>query len=288
MYRHTWATRSQATTPTRRVARLALAAAFVLSFVVSAFVAVGVPSPDPTIERLPASTVFSESEDLVYEVSWTFFKVGTIHIKSTGKLKAMAYIDSYEGLPFVDLHSVHYAEMDSMFCSRGGYAIDKNGEEWQGLQYVPDPATGTVAIEQLHQTSPDIPPYKRIPGDTVSLPSREFVDGLSIGYFPRLFMQSVTTVVIPTLLRGKLGATTFYFTGTRTTESIDALEDPVRVVLVAGTTDVVGVFGMTGDFAGWFSDDEAAVPIKGKLKVLLGNVTIELIRWKRNSWKPPQ
>jgi hypothetical protein len=45
---------------------------------------------------------------------------------------------------------------------------------------------------------------------------------------------------------------------------------------------------MTGDFVGWFSDDAAAVPIKGKLKVLLGNVTVELIRWNRKGWNPPQ
>jgi hypothetical protein len=44
---------------------------------------------------------------------------------------------------------------------------------------------------------------------------------------------------------------------------------------------------MTGEFTGWFSDDEAAVPIKGKLNVLLGSVTVELIQWKRDSWSPP-
>jgi hypothetical protein len=59
------------------------------------------------------------------------------------------------------------------------------------------------------------------------------------------------------------------------------------VVEVHGNTSAVGVFGMTGEFTGWFSDDEAAVPIKGELKVLLGTVTVELIGWKRSGWSPP-
>ncbi|MBM2840237.1 MAG: hypothetical protein HW412_765 [Bacteroidetes bacterium] len=246
------------------------------------------PLSDETAHRISPSSVFTEDEDLVYEVRWTFFKIGTIHIKSLGEFKAIAHIDSYEGLPFVDLHSVHYAEMDSAFCSLGGYAIDKDGENWKGLHYTPDQSTRRVAIEQLYQKAPTSPPYKREPKDTIQLESNAFVDGLSIGYFPRLFLHAARTVNMPTLLKGKVGTTTFYFTNTRTTESISALDDPVRVVEVEGTTSAVGVFGMTGEFTGWFSDDEAAVPIKGKLKVILGSVTVELIKWNRKDWKPPQ
>ena len=93
---------------------------------------------------------------------------------------------------------------------------------------------------------------------------------------------------MPTVLYGKVGTTTYRFTDDKTTESIDALENPVKVVEFEGTTTAVGIFGMTGDFTAWFSDDNAAVPIKGKLKVLLGNVTVELVKWNRKGWNPPQ
>ena len=63
---------------------------------------------------------------------------------------------------------------------------------------------------------------------------------------------------------------------------------PVRVLEVEGSANAVGVYGMTGDFTGWFSDDEAAVLIKGRLKVLLGSVTVELIQWDRKERKPAQ
>ncbi|HCV42655.1 MAG TPA: hypothetical protein DGH68_04160, partial [Bacteroidetes bacterium] len=93
---------------------------------------------------------FSDSEDLVYEVSWTFIKLGTIHIKTVGDFKAIAYIDSYQGLPFVDLHSVNYTEMDSAFYTRCGYAIDKDGKDWKGLRYMLDLSNKSVVIDELH------------------------------------------------------------------------------------------------------------------------------------------
>ena len=245
-------------------------------------------SPDDFSSLPSSSTVYADGEDLVYEVSWTLFKLGTIHIKTLGNFKVIAYIDSYDGLPFVDLHSVHYTEMDSTFHTLAGYAVDKEGADWKGLRYVPDFSTLKVAIEQLYDKDPALPPYRQEPKDTIQLKSRFFVDGLSIGYIPRLFVHSVQTVNVTTLLKGNLGVTSFYFTRNKTTETIGALDDPVRVIEVQGTTNAVGVFGMTGDFTGWFSDDASAVPIKGKLKVLLGNVTVELVKWNRKGWQPPQ
>jgi hypothetical protein len=55
-----------------------------------------------------------------------------------------------------------------------------------------------------------------------------------------------------------------------------------------GRADFVGIFGLTGGFEGWFSNDEARVPIMAKMKVLIGSVTIELMRWNRPGWTPPR
>jgi hypothetical protein len=216
------------------------------------------------------------------------FKLGTIRLKTLPGRKAEAYIDSYAGLPFVDLHSIHYTWMDSLMHSRGSLSLEKRNNEWWGLDYIYDLGAKRVMIQEVLLKDPSAQPYKRTAKDTLSLPAPEFVDGLSIAYFPRRFVHTSSSVTVPTILYGKLGRTTFEFTGEHTTESIDAVDHPVRVVPLEGNTSVEGIFGMTGDFKGWFSDDEAAVPIKGKLKVLLGNVTVELIKWDRKGWNPPQ
>jgi hypothetical protein len=235
---------------------------------------------DPTV-------IMSSREELVYEVRWTVFKLGTVRIMSTGDYEAKARIDSYDGVPFVDLHSVYYTKMDSSLFSREAYSIDKVENEWRGLSYLYDPQKKRVTVEATYHTDPTVPPYKKELKHTIDLPSGSFLDGLSIAYLPRTLIHMRRSVKVATVLNGKVGYTTFHFTGKRTTERIDALDGPVPVIEVKGSTTAEGIYGMTGDFTGWFADDATGVPIKGKLKVLLGSVSVELIQWKRGSWNPP-
>ena len=78
------------------------------------------------------------------------------------------------------------------------------------------------------------------------------------------------------------------FTGERTSVEVDAIEYPVDVIGFEGEANFVGIFGLTGGFEGWFSNDEARVPILAKMKVIIGSVTIELMKWKREGWTPPK
>lgn len=236
---------------------------------------------------LPGANSVIANEEYVYEVSWTFLKLGTIRIRSYGNLEARAWMDSYD-IPFVNLHSIYYTRMDSAFFSLGGYSIDKGAQGWEGLHYIVDRDGKEIMVEQIKQTDPGSEAHFRLVTDTLKMRSGRFVDGLSIGFLPRLLVHSRQRVEVPTVLNGKAGTTTFFFEGLKTREAIEVLEEPVRVVELKGNTSAEGIYGMTGDFIGWFSDDDAAVPIKGKLKVLIGNVTVELIQWKRGDWAPPQ
>ncbi len=247
-------------------------------------------SPDPALPPVNAGAigVMSHTEDLVYEVRWTLFKLGTIRIETFPDYTAEAYIDSYKGLPFVDLHSVHYCSMDSNFYSRSSRSIDKKNDEWRGMEYVYDLPHRMLTVEEFFRKELTAASYGRKVLDTLHLKSDSVVDGLSIAYLPRSLIQTKQTLNVPTVLYGKLGLTTYRLTGKKTEVDIDAVDRPVRVVELEGSTTAEGLYGMTGEFTGWFSDDSAAVPIKGKLKVLIGNVTVELIGWRRAGWNPPQ
>jgi hypothetical protein len=78
------------------------------------------------------------------------------------------------------------------------------------------------------------------------------------------------------------------FDGARTKEEIEAVPYPVDVLHFEGEAKFVGVFGLTGGFEGWFSNDAARVPVLAKMKVLIGNIRIELVSWKRTGWTPPR
>lgn len=245
------------------------------------------PHADRPPHNRDSNGVMQESEELIYEVSWTVIKLGTIRIKTFRDYRAEAHIDSYDGIPFVDLHSIHYCTMDSNFFSLGSRSIDKKENEWRGIEYIYDLAHRILTVEETFRSDPQLPPVRQRILDTLRLNSDKVVDGLSIAYFPRSLIHTKQTVNVPTVLYGKIGVTTYRFTDIKSEEAIGALDRPVRVVELDGSTTAEGLYGMTGEFRGWFSDDAAAVPIKGKLKVLIGNVTVELVGWHRSGWAPP-
>ncbi|RPH38187.1 DUF3108 domain-containing protein [bacterium] len=242
----------------------------------------------PDMPKISSREIINEGEEYVYEVSWTVFKLGTIHLKVSPRYTVEARVNSYPSVPFVDLHSAHYSEMDSSFYSIGSHTAEKRENDWWGLNYIYDLPRKRLIVEETYQKDLESPPFSTQVKDTLPLPSAAFVDGLAIAFLPRLYIHTVKTLDVPTVLYGKIGTTTYEFTNNKTTETIDAVEEPVKVVEVRGSTTAVGIYGMTGDFTGWFSDDAAAVPIKGKLKVLLGSVTVELIKWNRKGWSPPR
>ncbi|MGA9117127.1 MAG: hypothetical protein WB626_10160 [Bacteroidota bacterium] len=243
----------------------------------------GLPHPAGTA----GEPVFMEGEDLLYEVRWSFVRLGTIRIVSRTPYEARAHIDSYPDLPLADLHSVYFTSMDSLFCSHRAWAADRSGKRWRGMWYTTDAAGGRVLVESGMTGTPGEIPEGGLHRDTLRIAAGRFVDGLAIGFFPRRLLFAVGTVRVPTVLNGRLGTTEFRFGGIRTTEEIEAWGEPIRVVEVAGHTDAEGIFGMTGEFAGLFSDDDACVPIRGRLKVLIGDVVVELIGWRRSDWNPP-
>lgn len=240
------------------------------------------------------ATVISDSEELVYEASWWAFKLGQIRVVTTaskgadGSLHptATAYIDSYGNLPFVDVHSISSTEMDSTLLSRSSKSIEKRNEEWWVLRHHFNPETHTLIIEDSWQKTRESEPYKPPESDTLTV-NGKLQDGLSILFFARANLHSLKTFHVPTIVYKKLGRTTLEFTGETKGLEIDDYDGSIAVKGVRGTAEFQGIFGFSGDFEGWFTDDAAAVPVKAKLGVIIGSIEIQLKKWKRAGWSPP-
>jgi hypothetical protein len=234
----------------------------------------------------------SVGEELVYEVRWAFVKLGKIRVtllppSSPGvAYSAIAYTDSYD-LPFVNFHAISTAEMDSSLFSKGASHYENRDGNGFKQVYQFDPSTRNHVTVTTILNDAHSPPLKPQTFDTLRLPFDRFQDGTSILYYARAHVRDQLGVRVPTLVRGKVGYTNFYFPAERTAEEIDAVNYPVSVLEFEGFAEFEGIFGLTGDFTGWFSDDDAAIPIKAKMKVILGSITIELKEWKRAGWSPP-
>ena len=240
------------------------------------------------------STVFSEGEELVYEVRWLFVTLGEIRLKTLSARKEVgagrnivkALIDSYD-LKIADVHSVVQSEIDSTLTCVYSTSIEKRGDKgWWMLKNQYDRQKQRLTIEDSWRRERDGPAYTSTNIDTFKVDGI-LQDGLSILYYARSQSHIRGTINVPTIVYKQLGSTWLRFTGEKDNLEIDALDVPVKTVAFEGRADFEGIFGLSGDFEAWFSDDDAAVPIKAKLGVILGSVTIELKEWHRNGWTIP-
>lgn len=234
--------------------------------------------------------MFSEGEELQYSVSFLGINLGTIKIITEGGqtvngksvYKAKAIIDSRQGIPFVDLHSIYESWIDpSAMYSHQFVSTTKLDEgKWEYTKYIFDTDNKVVKTESfVNKKSDRIQDFQS---------SKRWSDGLSLFFIARQLLNTKKTVNIPTFVMGDSAYTKISFVGTESTTEIDAVDYPVRTKFFKGTAGFTGIYGVTGGFEGWFSDDEARVPIRAKMKLYVGSADIELVKWKRTGWVPPK
>lgn len=228
-------------------------------------------------------------EEITYVVKYLFIPIGEIKLKVT-KFEvtntdtiytAMAYIDSYEGLPFVNLHQIYETKFNSrqipIFFR--GTIIDK---DTTFTEY-----TFNYKSKNIHIVKGSLTKNKIWTDSTANL-DREYLDGLSIFYYARMRTGKKATYNTPVFINEKGEKTTIRCYDKPEPVEIDAVDYKINCVYLDGETDFKGIFGLTGYFEGWFSNDNQAVPIYAKMSVIIGNITVELKEWKKRNWAPPK
>ena len=235
------------------------------------------------------SHVLRVGEDLVYNVRYGPFDLGSVRIVVLQREEiprhlvyyCKALINSYPKVPFVDLHATYESYVDTMMYSHKFVGKLKQDDWWNFSRYTFDYDGKRATLEKGER---DTIISKR---DTIGL-DQVYQDGLSLFFNARQNLLSGQSMSIPTLINEQKVTTRINFSGKQDPVEVDAVDYPIDAVRFEGTADFVGIFGLTGDFEGWFSNDEARVPIMAKMKVILGSVTIELMQWKREGWVPPR
>jgi hypothetical protein len=239
---------------------------------------------------VPPARVLVEGEELVYNVRYTFIDLGQVKIRTTRRVHAPAYsayhsianINSYQGIPFVDLAATYESDIDSTVYSHVFVGKDKEGKNWNFARYNFDYDRNRVLIDRGRR---DSLVERR---DTMAI-DKHMQDGLSLFFYARDQLFSGKRMNIPCVVAEKKVNTYIDFSRQeRKSVELDAVNYPIDVVGFEGTAEFVGIYGLTGDFEGWFSNDEARIPIVAKMKVLVGSVTLELVSWKREGWAPPR
>ncbi len=237
----------------------------------------------------PADGFISVGEELIYNVSYSSVNLGQVRIRILKKMDreggsvyvGQANIDSYRTIPFVDVHAIYDNLIDATIHSEWFQSRLKGDNGWDTVTYSYDYPKNFlfVATRPAPGDGPNI-------DDTLNVESF-YQDGLSLFFYARSQARNKLNITVPTVVNEKKGTTAFEFLGEQTDVEIDAVDYPVDVVHFRGRAGFVGIYGLTGDFEGWFSNDDARVPILAKMEVLIGSVRIELMKWNRAGWKPP-
>ena len=229
-------------------------------------------------------------EELTYVVSYTFIKLGEVKIKLRDKKEingktvynTVAYINSYPGVPLVDLHQIYESKVNQNYYSEFFRGIVKYSDYSSFTEYNFDYNNSKIRIRKGK-----VNPHE-IWTDSLGYTNKQLQDGLSILYFSRMSFGKKQSVNVPCFVKEKIENTKINFYTDVQKVNVDAIDYDVACLRLDGQTDFVSVFGLTGYFEGWFSNDDASIPIVAKMKVIIGNVKLELKEWKRDGWIPPK
>ncbi len=249
-----------------------------------------IPEDDVVRSGFFSDKEFQIGEELTYVVKYSVMSVGEVRIKVKDKKTikgrtfyiTYAYIDSYSGIPFVDLHQIYESYVDENLYSDYFKALILGDEYTAYTEYNFDYKKSKIHVKKGKVNPP------QIWTDSTTSADKKYQDGLSIFYYARMNTGQQKNVNVPCFVTEDKVYTKLNFYEKVEGVSIDAVDYDIACVRLDGETDFISVFGLTGYFEGWFSDDEAAIPVVAKMKVLIGNITLELKSWKREGWSPPE
>ncbi len=226
-------------------------------------------------------------EDLTYVVKYAFFNLGEVRFKvlektkinNTTAYKTIAYIDSYPDVPFVSIHQIYESYIDSsLFPLRFFAEIFDDDTIFVKYNFL-----GNSKIEmQKGKSGP-----KKLWLDSTANIDHRMQDGLSILFYARMNFNNEKTLSVPCFVNEQEEEAVLNFYSEPTSVSIDAVDYAIDCRYLDGYTDFVSVYGLTGNFDGWFSNDNFSVPILAKMNVIIGSINLELIRWNAELWNPP-
>ncbi len=228
-------------------------------------------------------------EEITYVVKYLAFEIGEIkltvrkeQIENNDTLyNAIAHINSYDGIPFVNLHQIYETKFDTKQISHY-FKGSILSEDTTYTKYYFNKSKNNIHIVKGRERT------NEIWTDSTILHERDYQDGLSLFYFARMRTGQQKTVHAPVFINEKYEKTFINFYNEVEDMDIDAVDYDIACVRLDGETEFRGIFGLTGYFEGWFSNDEYAVPIVAKMQVIIGSITLELKEWKKKGWMPPK
>ncbi|MFH0733898.1 MAG: DUF3108 domain-containing protein [bacterium] len=260
-------------------------------FLVTLFLFLSFTKVDFAKDKTPQQqNEFEVGEELVYSVKYTFIKLGEIRFKvlekktENGKTfyRITININSEESIPFVDLHEIYESYYNIGNYSDLFKATHRTKEYFRFSEHKFD-----YENKKIYVKKGTLKPYFVEIDSTCDL-RHSFNDGLSLFYYARIMSGIHHKETVHCFINEQKVKAVINFNDKVENINIDAVDYEIGCVKLNGNAEFKGVFGLSGDFEGWFTNDKYKVPVLAKLSVIIGNITVELISWRKKGWKPPK
>ena len=238
-----------------------------------------------------SDSVMQGGEQLTYEAKYLFFKIGSVKMQVLGKTvfdgvpayHVRADINSYSGIPFVNLHAIYdtYQDANTFMCLFTSNT-QKDGNDTMYTVYHFN-FQKKVMDWQLSKNGKPVKDV-RIPLD------KNYTDGLSFFYYLRDACRKAdgrkTSMTIPIVVDTNRSQVELTVNERAGGCEVTAYKFPVKGYRLSGRIDFTGFFGVTGNFTGWMSADDSEVPLKANVSVIIGSVVVSLKDVQRSGWVP--
>ena len=244
------------------------------------------------VEAFSQDKVFEVGEELKYEISYGFIKLGYMNfiltsLRKEGKkifYNARLEVKTYPEVPFITVNDIFETEMEfseeelfsnkfyeTNFRSKSITRQDCRFNYKKNLIKYSKETDGEV------ETEDEIPMKENI----------KYRDELSWQYEYRFNSFSNKNYNIPVFTGSEESSVRYSYNVNKTVVKLENTSYEIAVIKMEGISDFSGVLGFKGEFLVLLSDDDYRVPVKAYFNSSLGNVVLELISYKKGKWSPP-
>jgi len=229
------------------------------------------------------SSAFCDGEWLKYKVKWKFIRLGTIEIfqekiaDTTPPAFRVRMRAKSAKLPFIKVYFVNEGILNPYSPELQHFTITVGKQGDNITTYAYDQNSRSVLMKKIDKEQ------------VVRLDSLVYADKLydAIGTFMMMRCLSASTkdTTLVNVINFQITQTHLSFNREEDSLKVASSDKKQKAWKFSGHADFMGeqYAGVSGPFEGWISQDSSAVPLKVKVKIFLGSVTIELEDFRRVS-----
>lgn len=221
-------------------------------------------------------TPFKDGEVLLYKVKWGFIRLGTV------KISQQIIEPSFSSKYMIQLRakSTNFKSvLDADSPTNSNFFLEESKGKKTITGYRYDGQRCLIIKETWENGS--------LAQRTSLFHEDAYFDVLGLIMMMRCLSASDISVTLPTIVDFTVKDTDLNFIDGIEEIKVSALDRPTQARRVEGNFKWKAWGGISGPFKGWFSNDEAAIPLKIHLNVSLGSICLELERFHRPDWVGP-